>query len=445
MNDWITATVSQLQREGVLLVEDGNHGEYRPRTDEFTDHGVAFIRAADIDQGGIAFASASRINEQARRRITKGIGQPGDILLSHKGTVGKLAIAPEDSPLFVCSPQTTFWRTLDGTRLNRNYLYVFMRSTMFRAQLAARAAETDMAPYVSLTSQRGLTVSLPPIAVQKAIANTIVPFDHKIELNRRMNNTLEAMARAIFKDWFVDFGPSRAKLERSVPYLTPEIWKLFPDSLDDERKPEGWAYRRAGDLFDIAIGRTPPRQERHHFVDSGKGLPWLSIKTMGGIQTFVFSSEEDLTPEAVHQFRVPLIRAGTVVVSFKLTVGRVAIVACDIYSNEAIAQLRPKPQTRIGSEYAYCYMKSFDYSSLGSTSSIATAVNSESIRGIRFLEPNPRCSEAFSACVRPLFDRIKINGYESRTLASVRDLLLLKLMSGEIRIKDAEKIAERAL
>src|SRR5262249_24710350 len=110
--DWRVATVVDLQREGVLLVEDGNHGEYRPRPDEFVDVGTAFIRAADIDDGRILFDRASRINETARRRITKGIGNRGDILLSHKGTVGKIALVPEDAPPFVCSPQTTFWRTL---------------------------------------------------------------------------------------------------------------------------------------------------------------------------------------------------------------------------------------------------------------------------------------------------------------------------------------------
>src|SRR5437879_3518960 len=125
MAEWRSATVSDLQRNGVLLVEDGNHGEYRPRPDEFTDKGVAFIRAADMDGGSIDFKSASKINDRARQRITKGIGAPGDILLSHKGTVGKVALAPHDAPPFVCSPQTTFWRTCDEGQLDGKFLYVF--------------------------------------------------------------------------------------------------------------------------------------------------------------------------------------------------------------------------------------------------------------------------------------------------------------------------------
>ena len=150
-----TASVSDLQRGGSSLVEDGNHGEYRPRPDEFVEDGVALIRAADMDSGRVLFESAAKINERARQRITKGIGAPGDVLLSHKGTVGKVALVPSDAPPFVCSPQTTFWRTLDMNSLDRKYLYAFLRSPGFHAQLATRAGETDMAPDVSLTSQRG--------------------------------------------------------------------------------------------------------------------------------------------------------------------------------------------------------------------------------------------------------------------------------------------------
>ena len=127
--EWQTATVLELQRDGVLLVEDGNHGEYRPRPDEFVDAGVAFIRAADMDTGRVLFESAARINKRARDKITKGIGAPGDVLLSHKGTVGKVALVADDAPPFVCSPQTTFWRTIDRQRLldrHNDHLQIFV-------------------------------------------------------------------------------------------------------------------------------------------------------------------------------------------------------------------------------------------------------------------------------------------------------------------------------
>lgn len=200
MNEWPHYSVIELQNRGVLRVEDGNHGEYRPRPYEFCDQGVAFIRAADLESGSILFEKASKIDRQARMRITKGIALPGDIIISHKGTVGKIARAPFNSPEFVCSPQTTFWRSLDQKILAQEYLYVLMRSPQFQTDFAVRSGETDMAAYVSLTSQRHLRVVIPPIDVQQEIATIIGSLDDKIELNRRMNETLEAMAQAIFRD-----------------------------------------------------------------------------------------------------------------------------------------------------------------------------------------------------------------------------------------------------
>lgn len=129
-------TVAELQRQGVLLVEDGNHGEYRPRKEEFGVDGTSFIRAADMDAGRVLFDEAQKINSTALRRITKGVGAPGDILLSHKGTVGKIASVPLDAPPFVCSPQTTFWRTLDVDVLDRSYLHAFL-SEAFGIRVAA--------------------------------------------------------------------------------------------------------------------------------------------------------------------------------------------------------------------------------------------------------------------------------------------------------------------
>ena len=277
---------------------------------------------------------------------------------------------------------------------------------------------------------------------QRAIAHVLGTLDDKIELNRRMNETLEATAMALFKSWFVDFEPVRAKMEGRDPRLPESIANLFPDALDDQGRPSGWMWQRLDRLFDVSIGRTPPRKERHHFVQGGMGETWLSIKTMGAIQTFATASDEDLTPCAVERFRVPLIPAGTVMVSFKLTVGRVAIAARTMYSNEAIAHLRARTDTPVATAFTYCYMKEFDYDTLGSTSSIATAVNSKSIKAIEMLVPQAATHAAFEAVAQPLFERILQVTRQTEALKAIRDALLPKLISGEIRASQAETAVE---
>ena len=271
--------VSELQDDGVLLVEDGNHGEYRPRGDEFGDGEYSFIRAADMDSGRVLFESAERINDRAMERIRKGVGQGGDVLFSHKGTVGKLALAPLDSPPFVCSPQTTFWRSLDQERLDRRYLYCFMRSRAFTDQWMARSNETDMAAYVSLTAQRQLNVAMPAIDDQRSIADVLGALDDKIEQNRRTAQALERLARAIFRAWFVDFEPVKAKAVGAIGFssMPKSVFDALPARFVDSDigpVPEGWEVKSlskiATFLNGFALQKYPPR-------DDGKDLRVVKI------------------------------------------------------------------------------------------------------------------------------------------------------------------------
>lgn len=197
--------VSDLIADGVLRVEDGNHGEYRPRPSEFIEDGIPFIRAADMSSGVLCFSGAGKINAVARARIRKGVGAPNDIILSHKGTVGRIAVAPRDAPDYVCSPQTTFWRSLDTDSLDQRYLRYAMTSADFRRQLDVLKGQTDMAPYVSLSDQRTMSLMLPAISEQRSIASVLGSFDEKIALNERIVERADELARAKWHEATVAF------------------------------------------------------------------------------------------------------------------------------------------------------------------------------------------------------------------------------------------------
>jgi type I restriction enzyme S subunit len=440
--EWPTTSVSELQRQGVLLVEDGNHGEYRPRPDEFVDAGVAFIRAADMDSGRVLFETAARINEKARARITKGIGAPGDVLLSHKGTVGKVALVGDDAPPFVCSPQTTFWRTLNQARLDRRYLYAFLRSAGFHAQLATRAGETDMAPYVSLTSQRGLSVTVPPIGIQCAIAHILGTLDDKIELNRRMNETLEAMARALFNSWFVNFDPVRAKAEGRDPGLPQPLADLFPDSFEDSglgEIPKGWEVGRFKDTVEH------PRDQENPLSSPDALFHHFSIPAF----------DEGQSPKAEYgesikslKWRVP---TGVVLLS-KLNPEIERVWLVDVRPNERsvcsteflVLSARP-PFTRAS---VYCLARSPFFRQqiealVTGTSKSHQRAQVDSILNIAVVIPPSRIVAAFDHSADSLLTRTHECRRESRTLAALRDTLLPKLISGELRVKDAERYCDR--
>jgi len=442
--EWRTATVAELQRDGILLVEDGNHGEYRPRSDEFVESGVAFIRAADMDGGRVLFSSAEKINERARQRITKGIGAPGDVLLSHKGTVGKVALVPDDAPTFVCSPQTTFWRTRDERRLDRKYLYAFLRSARFHAQLATRAGETDMAPYVSLTSQRGLSVTLPPLPEQRAIAHILGTLDDKIERNRRMSETLEAMARALFKSWFVDFDPVRAKAEGRDPGLPKPLADLFPARLVDSELgeiPEGWGSGTFGDVVEQL------RETENPLESPDVVFPHFSIPAYDEGQWPKHEAGESIKSL---KSRVP---AGAVLLS-KLNpeIERVWLVDVQpgeraICSTEFLV-LVPRPPH--GRSHVYCLARSQSFRQeleglVTGTSKSHQRAQASSILAMAVVRPSEPLLMRFEKAAEPLLLRTLKCRRESRTLAALRDALLPRLISGELRIEDAAKYIGKAV
>ena len=425
-----------------LLSEPVRNGVYRSK--EFHGRGAKMVnmgelfahpRLADVPMKRVELDEAEKHRFSVRR---------GDLLFARRSLVaegaGKCCVVLE-APESTAFESSIIRARPDRAKADSLFLYYYFNSPAGLHGLDSIRRQVAVAG-ITGTDLANLKLLMPPLPEQRTIARILGTLDDKIELNRRMNETLEAIARAVFKSWFVDFEPVQAKVAGRNTGLPPRLAELFPEALDSRGRPAGWKAQRLDRLFDVSIGRTPPRKERHHFVPRGLGEIWLSIKTMGNLQTFALASEEGLTTEAVDRFRIPRIPAGTVMVSFKLTMGRVAIAAQDMYSNEAIAHLHDRHDTPVASPYTYCYMKGFDYDALGSTSSIATAVNSKSIKAIEMALPDAATHAAFDAQAQPLFDRILRLTREMETLANIRDELLPKLISGAIHIADAEGAVE---
>ncbi|MBP7030663.1 MAG: restriction endonuclease subunit S [Spirochaetes bacterium] len=249
-------------------------------------------------------------------------------------------------------------------------------------------------------------ISLPPLPEQLAIASVLSSLDDKIYLLDRENQTLEKMAEALFQQWFIEEAD--------------EEWEEVPLS----------------EVTKIAIGRTPPREESYWFSNDSKDIKWVSIKDLGNSGVFIFDTSEYLTREAIKTFNIPIIPSDTILLSFKMTVGRVGITTEPMTSNEAIAHFIFDENTPFSKEYLYIFLKTFKYDSLGSTSSIVTAINSSMIKDMKIVIPDYITMNNFRIQTEPLFIKIKNNQKQIRTLEKLRDTLLPKLMSGEIRMKN---------
>ena len=266
-------------------------------------------------------------------------------------------------------------------------------------------AEGSSHPLVTQTLLNSIDIIIPStLPEQRAIASVLSSLDDKIYLLHRQNKTLEAMAETLFRQWFV------------------------------EEADEGWEEGKLSQYVDIGIGRTPPRQEHEWFSESETDIKWISIKDLGNDGTYIFKTAEYLTRNAVERFNIPVIPSNTVVLSFKMTVGRVAITTEEMLSNEAIAHFKFKCDTPFSVEYLYFYLKTYQYDSLGSTSSIVTAINSAMIKDLTINLPDENKMTKFSIVVQNIFEKVKTNKIQIRTLEKLRDTLLPKLMSGEVRV-----------
>ena len=291
--NWRKHDVSDLINQKALVIGDG----YRAKNSELSEAGLPFARAGNISSG-FQFSDADCFPEDQLHKVGEKNSRPGDTVFTSKGTVGRFAFVRKDTPQFVYSPQLSFWRSLNESILHPRFLYYWMSSEEFYFQFKSVAGQTDMAEYVSLRDQRQMHITLPPLPEQRAIAHILGTLDDKIEVNRRMNQTLEEMARALFKSWFVDFDPVRAKaalkqdavgnhagpdgepsgngaspaaewtVERARAYLDamePQIADLFPDRLVPSELgeiPEGWEVEGLDDIADftngLALQRYPP-------------------------------------------------------------------------------------------------------------------------------------------------------------------------------------------
>jgi type I restriction enzyme S subunit len=437
--------VAELQAARRLLVEDGNHGEYRPRSGEFAGSGVSFIRAADMADGRVLFDSAECINEVARARIRKGIGRPGDVLLSHKGTVGKVALVPERCPEYVCSPQTTFWRVLDETTVDRRYLFAYLQSQEFKDQLASRKGETDMADYVSLTAQRQLSVPLPPLEVQRAIGRHLSRLSDRIALLRQTNTTLEAIAQALFKSWFVNFDPVRAKQQGVAPAGMDEATAaFFPATEEDWRaqasRPAVSELIAAGALL-VGDGYRAKNDEL--------GQPGLPFVRAGDLDAGQITPTKDYLAEpAVKAAASKRAKPGDTAFTSKGTIGRFAFV--DDASGEAVYSpqvcfWRSLRADIVEPAYLHYWMKSEAFKAqvdvVRGQAAIMDYVSLADQRRMRLDLPPIRVQARFADIARVLLERVSCNRATAIQLASLRDTLLPRLISGQRRLLEPEAVA----
>jgi type I restriction enzyme S subunit len=425
------ATFQQLLDEGMLEIGDG----YRAQNNELGGTGPIFLRAGHVTDSHIDFAGVEHFHERLAEKVRSKMSKVGDTIITTKGnSTGRTSFVTDRLPPFVYSPHLSYWRSRNPEKLCGGFLRYWSQGVEFIEQLSGMKASTDMAPYLSLTDQRRLSITLPPLAEQKAIAAVLGALDDKIELNRRMNATLEAMARALFQSWFVDFDLVRAKLDGSPPAgLDPATATLFPNSFQDSEAghiPKGWTLQPVGEVVACVGGGTPSTADPKYW--EGGTHHWTTPKDFSSLQAPVLlDTDRKLTDAGIAKISSGLLPAGTLLLSSRAPVGYLAIAAMPVAINQGFIAMKCNERASNFFMLNWCQTNMAEIESRATGTTFAE-ISKQNFRPIRVVLPPKELMAAFTAKVAPLYAQISANLHQSRTLAALRDTLLPKLLSGEL-------------
>jgi len=352
-----------------------------------------------------------------------GVAGPG-VVTGRYGTIGQVFLIKEDYwPL-----NTTLW-VKDFHGNDPRFASYLLRTVDFQS-----CSDKSSVPGVNRNDLHRIPVLLPPLTEQKAIAHILGTLDDKIELNRRMNATLEAMARALFQSWFVDFDPVRAKLDGRKPAgLDTATAALFPGHFQElflGHIPQGWTVEPVGEVVACVGGGTPSTTEPKFW--EGGTHHWTTPKDFSSLQApILLDTARKITDAGIAKISSGLLPAGTLLLSSRAPVGYLAIAAMPVAINQGFIAMKCNERASNFFMLNWCQTNMAEIVSRASGTTFAE-ISKQNFRPILVELPPKELMAAFTEKVAPLYAQITATLHQSRTLATIRDALLPKLLSGEL-------------
>ena len=451
-DEWQQSSIGELCAAGVAELQTGPFGSQLHAYD-YVDDGVAVvpteaIRGRQIDHSILPKIAKTKAKQLERHRL-----RVGDILFARRGVqaTGHIGCIREAEDGFICGTGAIRLRvTRSDMGIDADYLSHVLANPASVEWFKFHAIGATM-PNLNEGIIRSFPLSIPPLREQRAIAHILGTLDDKIELNRRMSETLEAMARALFKSWFVDFDPVRAKAEGRDPGLPEPIADLFPDSFEDSELgeiPRGWEVKALSDCVDVARGLS--------YKGSGLSEGGMPMHNLNSIYEGGGYKQEGLKRYDGDYNSQRVARAGDLIVANteqghdRLLIGYAAIVPFRFRSetlfSHHIYRVRPKSDSVLTADYLCHLLNTSVMHDIVSGYANGTTVNMLPIDGLQtplIVVPPAPAVAAFRRIAAEARMRHEEMIEESRIIAGVRDALLPRLLSGELRVVDAEKMATR--
>lgn len=389
---------------------------------------VPFIRGGDIAGGRVLIGQlrtiSSEVSAQYRRTLLRG----GEILVSLVGNPGQVAIAPPELAGANIARQVGLVRLKPN--IDTRFVSYFLQSPQGQAAFGAQSLGS-VQQVINLRDLKTVKVPLPPLAEQKRIAGILGALDDKIELNRKMNETLEQMAQALFKSWFVDFDPVHAKAAGRQPAgMDKATAKLFPDSFVDSelgKIPKGWGIQRIGDVVECVGGATP-RTNNPSYWDGGTHS-WATPKDLASLKSpFLLDTDRKITNAGVEQISSGILQAGTLLLSSRAPVGYLAIATKAVAINQGFIAI--KPNERISNYFLLNWCQSnMPQIETRATGTTFPEISKKNFRSIPIVLPPEKVVHLFTEKGESFYGKIAANLIESRTLIEMRGALLPRLLN----------------
>ena len=398
-SEWKTYTVQELIDAGMLDEPlDGNHGSIHPKASDYVSSGVPFIMANNLVNGKVDYNNCVFISEKQASTLRKGFAKPGDVLLTHKATIGRTAIVGDEYETTILTPQVTYYRVKRG--ISNRYLKYYFDSPKFQQLFSNWAGSGSTRAYLGITAQHKLPIVLPPYEIQLKIAHCCGALDDKIFTNQSVNDNLYAQAKAIFAQRFIGI----------------------------ETIPDGW---KKGNLLDIANYLNGLAMQKFRPRDDEVGLPVLKIKELR--QGSCDVSSELCSPSIKPEY---IVHDGDVIFSWS---GSLLV---DIWCGGTcgLNQHLFKVTSETYDQWFYYlwtahHLERFIAIAADKATTMGHIKRGE-LEKAEVLIPSEKDYKEISSLMNPLFNLIIANRIEARKLAELRDELLPKLMSGEIDVSE---------
>jgi type I restriction enzyme, S subunit len=415
----------------------------RGKTPPLSESGIPLLEVKHLPTNGIypILKNTKYVSQEVYKNWFRAHLEAGDILFSTVGTTGRVSITPNNIQLTIA--QNVLGLRFKSNLFDPSFAFYYLRSKPFQHEIESRLITTVQAS-IKRSDMDRIPMHLPEIHIQKSIASVLGVLDDKIENNCKINETLEEIARSIFKSWFVDFDPVHAKAGGNSPaHMDPETAALFPSSFDDNGLPVGWVNSTIGAEVQIFGGATPSTKEPAYW-ENGK-INWCTPKDLSPlVSPVLLGTNRKITETGLKKISSGLLPIGTLLMSSRAPVGYLAISEIPVAINQGFIAM--KCNKRLSNLYVLFWCEqNMDKIKNNAGGSTFEEISKTNFKPISVICPSVEILKVYDLQLEPIFNRVVSNLRENQTLNKLRDILLPKLMSGQICVKDAEREVELAV